>query len=62
MAFNPIYLYEQVDLMHQLLRELKALQLPPQHIGHVFSFEEMPAAIRLFQQGKTVGKVVVRVK
>jgi NADPH:quinone reductase-like Zn-dependent oxidoreductase len=62
MGFNLIYLYEQVDMMHQLLRNLIALQLSPQHIGHVFEFEEMPAAIRLFQQGKTVGKVVVRVK
>ncbi|WP_048920351.1 alcohol dehydrogenase catalytic domain-containing protein [Rufibacter radiotolerans] len=61
MGFNLIYLYEQVDMMHQLLHELEALQLPPQHIGHVFAFEEMPAAIKLFQQGKTIGKVVVRV-
>ena len=60
MGFNLIYLYEQADMMHQLLRQLQALQLPPQHIGHVYGFEAMPAAIRLFQQGKTVGKVVVK--
>ncbi len=61
MGFNLIYLYEQTDLMHRLLRELQDLGLKPQHIGHVFEFNQMYEAIRLFQSGKTVGKVVVRV-
>ncbi|MDX5418899.1 MAG: medium chain dehydrogenase/reductase family protein [Hymenobacteraceae bacterium] len=61
MGFNLIYLYEQTDLMHQLLDGLQALQLKPQHIGHVFPFAEMHDAIHLFQIGKTVGKVVIRV-
>ncbi|MCJ8164688.1 zinc-binding dehydrogenase [Pontibacter sp. E15-1] len=60
MGFNLIYLYEQTDLMHRMLHELKALRLQPQHVGHVFDFAEMLEAIQLFQQGKTVGKVVVR--
>lgn len=59
MGFNLIYLYEQTDLMHALLAELQALQLRPQHVGHVFPFEQMQDAIRLFQKGETVGKVVV---
>jgi len=62
MGFNLIYLYEQTDMMHQMLAQLQALQLKPQHIGHVFSFEEMHKAIRLFQRGETVGKVVVKTK
>jgi alcohol dehydrogenase len=61
LGFNLIYLYERTDLMHTLLAELQALDLRPQHVGQVFSFEELPAAIRLFQSGATVGKVVVRV-
>ncbi|MFC5271991.1 alcohol dehydrogenase catalytic domain-containing protein [Adhaeribacter terreus] len=61
MGFNLIYLYEQTDLMHRLLAELQTLELKPQHIGHVFPFKEMHQAIHLFQQGKTVGKVVVKV-
>ena len=60
MGFNLIYLYEQTDMMHHMLEGLQALQLRPQHIGHVFGFEDMHDAIRLFQQGKTVGKVVVK--
>lgn len=62
MGFNLIYLYEQTDMMHEMLNALQALQLKPQHIGHVFSFEKMLDAIHLFQKGETVGKVVVKVE
>ncbi|GAA4457151.1 medium chain dehydrogenase/reductase family protein [Nibrella saemangeumensis] len=61
MGFNLIYLYEQTDMLHQMLRELKALQLKPQHVGHVYPFDQMHQAIRQFQKGETVGKVVVTV-
>ncbi|MBD0288677.1 MAG: zinc-binding dehydrogenase [Flavisolibacter sp.] len=60
MGFNLIYLYEQTDMLHRMLSELQALQLKPQHIGHAYPFEEMHQAIHLFQQGETVGKVVVK--
>ncbi|NEM99079.1 synaptic vesicle VAT-1 family membrane protein [Pontibacter burrus] len=59
MGFNLIYLYEQTDLMHRLLGELQDLNLTPQYIGQVFPFSAMHQAIRLFQQGKTIGKVVL---
>jgi alcohol dehydrogenase len=62
MGFNLIYLYEQTDMMHQMLRELQALNLKPQHIGHQFSFSNIHEAIRQFQRGDTVGKVVVNLK
>jgi NADPH:quinone reductase-like Zn-dependent oxidoreductase len=61
MGFNLIYLYEQTELMHEMLGELKALQLQPPHVGHVFDFDKLHDAIHLFQQGETVGKVVVKV-
>jgi alcohol dehydrogenase len=61
MGFNLIYLYEQTEMMHQMLQGLQDLQLAPQHIGHVYNFDEMHAAIHLFQRGKTIGKVVVQV-
>lgn len=62
MGFNLIFLYEQTELMLGMLRELQALQVKPQHIGQVYGFEDMHQAIRLFQHGATVGKVVVTVK
>lgn len=61
MGFNLIYLYEQTDLMHQMLHQLQSLNLEPQHIGHEFSFENLLSAVRLFQKGETVGKVVVNI-
>jgi NADPH:quinone reductase-like Zn-dependent oxidoreductase len=61
LGFNLIYLYEQAELMHQLLEELKELDLPAPFVGHTFDFEELPDAIRTFQSGKTMGKVVIRV-
>ncbi|MFD3003450.1 alcohol dehydrogenase catalytic domain-containing protein [Pontibacter toksunensis] len=61
MGFNLIYLYEQTEMMHQMLHRLQALQLRPQHIGHVYGFDEMHEAIQLFQRGNSVGKVVVKV-
>lgn len=62
MGFNLIYLYEQTDMMHQMLSGLQALELKPQHIGQVYSFDRMHEAIRQFQQGKTVGKVVLKLE
>lgn len=61
MGFNLIYLYEQTDLMHEMLDGLNALELKAQHVGHVFPFASMHDAIHMFQSGKTVGKVVVTV-
>lgn len=61
LGFNLIWLYENADLLRSLLVELEALKLAPPHVGHVFSFEKLPDAVRLFQTGKTVGKVVVEV-
>ena len=61
LGFNLIWLYERAELMRQLLLEINDLRLAPPHVGHVFPFEKMHEAIRLFQTGKTVGKVVVEV-
>ncbi|MEM1319046.1 MAG: zinc-binding dehydrogenase [Bacteroidota bacterium] len=61
LGFNLIYLYEKAELMHELLSELEALNIKKPHVGHRFSFEQLPEAIRLFQSGQTMGKVVVEV-
>jgi alcohol dehydrogenase len=62
MGFNLIWLYENADLMHEILRELTALDVGRPNVGHRFPFAELPAAVRTFQSGKTVGKVVVEVE
>jgi len=61
LGFNLIYLYERVKLMHELLAKLKNINIGKPVVGHRFSFDELPEAIRLFQTGKTIGKVVVEI-
>ncbi|MCC5921188.1 MAG: zinc-binding dehydrogenase [Cyclobacteriaceae bacterium] len=60
MAFNLIWLYDKKGKMGELMRELDILQLAAPFVGHRFDFEDLPEAIRLFQSGKTMGKVVVQ--
>ncbi len=59
LGFNLIYLYERVTLMHQLIQELKELDIGKPHVGHTFPFERLKEAVKLFQSGQTIGKVVV---
>lgn len=61
MAFNLIHLYEKADIMHRLLEEIAELNIEKPLVGHTFSFENLREAIKLFQKGGTVGKVVVTV-
>jgi NADPH:quinone reductase-like Zn-dependent oxidoreductase len=59
LGFNLIYLYEQIELGYRLLKEMEQLHISPPYVGHTFTFEELPEAVRLFRTGKTMGKVVV---
>lgn len=59
MGFNLIWLYERAGLMHELLGEMRELDLGKPVVGHTFSFGELREAITAFQSGKTTGKVVV---
>ena len=62
LGFNLIWLYEQKELMHQLLREIGALDIGRPYIGETYSFVQLEEAILRFQTGKTVGKQVVELK
>lgn len=59
MAFNLIWLFERVEIMHRILGEIEKLNLGKPYVGHTFPFDQLPEAIRLFQTGKTMGKVVI---
>lgn len=61
MGFNLIWLYERVELMHQILGELRELDVGTPNVGHTYPFGELKNAILKFQTGETTGKVVVRV-
>ena len=61
MAFNLIYLFDHPELLRDTLKETEAMDLGKPIIGNQFQFEDIPEAIRLFQSGKTMGKVVVNI-
>ena len=60
LGFNLIWLYERAELMEEVLKGLSQLDIGKPYVGHIYEFDQMLNAIRMFQSGKTVGKVVVR--
>jgi alcohol dehydrogenase len=62
MAFNLIWIYEQKEVMNEMLVEIGKLKLPAPIVGHRFGFSQMGEALALFQSGKTTGKVVLNLK
>jgi len=62
MGFNLIWLWDRVDQMGKMVDEFFAFGWSPPHVGRVFEFEKAPDALRFFQTGKNVGKVVLLVK
>ncbi len=61
MAFNLIWLWDQVALMKELLQKMMAVEISPPHVGHEFTFEQAHEAIDCLRSGKTIGKVVLLV-
>ncbi len=61
LGFNLIWLYKKKNLMHEILTEMNALNLEAPKVGHVFDFDNMYDAIKIFQSGKSQGKVVVSI-
>jgi NADPH:quinone reductase-like Zn-dependent oxidoreductase len=59
MAFNLIWIYEQKELMKEMLADIEKLELPAPIVGHRFDFSQMAEALTLFQSGKTTGKIVL---
>jgi alcohol dehydrogenase len=64
MAFNLIWLFDNTEMVNThfdaVLGASAALGRP--HIDEAsFGFEEVPAALRRLQSGKSIGKVVVSV-
>ncbi len=59
MGFNLIWLYDEVEKMHTILNALTHFDLGKPHIGQEFEMNELTSALRLFQSGRTTGKVVL---
>jgi len=61
MGFNLIWLYEEIKLLQRVLGDFMASNPNPPFIGHQFDFTEALEAMRFFQTGKSIGKVVLSV-
>lgn len=61
LGFNLIWLWDKRALLVDLLRELQEMALEPPVVGHRYAWAELPAAVRFFQTGRSIGKVVVTV-
>jgi len=61
MGFNLIYLWDKPDEMKRMLTDILNFNLKKPYIGSTFSFDKLPEALKHFQSGKTIGKVVVRI-
>ena len=61
MAFNLIWLWEQVDYLSQLISVMQTIEIAPPYVGHEFDFNDAKAAIECLRQGNTIGKVVLNV-
>ncbi|WP_254159000.1 zinc-binding dehydrogenase [Chryseosolibacter histidini] len=62
MAFNLIWIYDQKEIMKEMLTEIEALKLPAPIVGHRFNFSQMHEALTLFQSGRTTGKIVLNIE
>jgi len=52
-------MFDKVEKMEGLFEGLQSLNLRPPSVGHTFLFSKAVDALRTFQNGKTVGKVVL---
>lgn len=61
MGFNLIYLWDKIELMKKYLENILKMNLPNPLIGKIYDFNDLLIAIKKFQSGKTIGKVVIKV-
>ncbi len=61
MGFNLIYLWDRPDELTSMAEEVLKIKINRPFIGKVYPFEKLVKALRYFQSGKTIGKIVVKV-
>ena len=61
MGFNLIYLWDKPDELKKMLLEILNMNIKPPYIGKIYSFSNLIEALKYFQSGKTIGKIVVKI-
>ncbi len=59
MGFNLIYLWDHPEELREMLITIINMNLKKPHIGKVFTFDKLISALKYFQTGRSIGKVVV---
>ena len=62
MAFNLIWMWEKIEELSNLLKEVLSLNLKAQLIGREYPFEEAINALYFFKSGKSTGKIILKVR
>lgn len=58
-GFNLFYLFDNHELINTAYSEIAAMNLPKPVVGKIFPFEDAPDAMRFFQSGRSIGKIVL---
>jgi len=61
MGFNLFYLWNKIELLKTYLNNILEMNLPKPLIGEVFEFQDLLLAVKKFQSGQTMGKVIVKI-
>jgi len=61
MGFNLIYLWDKPDDLKTMVEQILKMNLERPHIGKVFSFRHLFDALKYFQKGRSIGKVIVKI-
>ena len=61
MGFNLIYLWDKPDELKVMIKDILNMNLKKPYIGKVFTFRNLMEALRYFQSGRSIGKVIVQV-
>lgn len=61
MGFNLIHLWDKPETLKNMLIEIFKMSLLKPHIDKVFQFDELIDALKYFQSGNTIGKIIVKV-
>ncbi len=61
LGFNLIWIYDRTELLLDMLSKINELKLDKPYVGKIFEFQNLIEAVKLFQSGKTTGKVVVTI-
>ena len=61
MGFNLIYLWDKPEELKTMVEEILGMGIEKPHIGKLFPFTKLMDALKYFQSGRTIGKVIVKV-